>query len=524
MASPMQKVSTLVSAKIGDTLSNIKNWGGLFYNAGEYGIVPGVDATEKLQELVNLAKSEGRSTIVFPEAAEYIVTSITNDGNIVYFGDGASFTGGYGRIINSFADYLNLTEQLAEIPPIVSIKKFGAVGDTVLNSTFGYVSGHNDSQAFIDAVAYCTANNCVLFIPKTNGFYYINQTILINAKVTIMSDPQAEIYLDLLMDEVGFLIQGDIGVYDIALPQLIGNRAAMTGTALKIDGAGFGKTKLPYTKHFNIGIHITSEHYHCLDPIIDANIVYYNTTSVKIESLGHALEGVNLKFNFISETSYGIHISSDDWLNYPVRYCDISGVAIDALKIGGGGHCIYGRIENSNIKVTSFFGGDNTIGFGGLVTVLGVDDNFYATNSTFDIAFTPVGNNFIFARMAGVNTKITNLLGRQNIATYDLANALVMSETHGETASNITATNVTLVKVTFPAANTGTILQRFMYHYFALNGWSKVVNIQPLDFDDDFKIYAYDNSHAVYRELVVSIKYTAPVTVSRDVYFIVEYY
>ncbi|MCM3703794.1 hypothetical protein [Paenibacillus macerans] len=114
MASPMQKVSSLVSANLGDTLSNIKNWGGLFYNAADYGIVPGIDVTEKLQELVNLANSEGRTTIVFLPG-DYYVTSIINDEKIVYFGDGAKFIGGYGRTINSFIDYLSIESLIKDL-------------------------------------------------------------------------------------------------------------------------------------------------------------------------------------------------------------------------------------------------------------------------------------------------------------------------------------------------------------------------------------------------------------------------
>ena len=135
--SPMEKVSSLVSANLGDALSNIKNWGGLFYNAADYGIKPGKDVTQKLQALVDKANAEGRTTIVFLPG-DYFVTQINNDANIVYFGDGAKFIGGYGLVINSFKDFLSIDSRLSSV--VINVKYppaplVGAVGGGQIDDT-----------------------------------------------------------------------------------------------------------------------------------------------------------------------------------------------------------------------------------------------------------------------------------------------------------------------------------------------------------------------------------------------------
>jgi len=173
----MQKVSSMVSANLGDTLSNIKNWGGLFYNAGNYGVVPsGKDVTNKLQELVNLANSEGRTTIVFP-AGDYTVTSIVNDGNIVYFGDGARFVGGYNKTINSFVDFLSISEQLEEtVTGVYNVKtRFGARGNGV----------DDDSAAFNAAIASCPTGGTV-YIPTPTSYYRCSQPIDVTKPISII--------------------------------------------------------------------------------------------------------------------------------------------------------------------------------------------------------------------------------------------------------------------------------------------------------------------------------------------------
>lgn len=162
----MQKVSSMVSSKIGDTLENIKNWSSVFYNVAEYGIYPdGTDVTNKLQALVNLANSEGRSSIFFP-TGDYLVTALNNDSTVIYVGDNAQFIGGYTRQIAQIGVGDNKNNSLW-----FDVKTFGAVGDGVTNDTAAI-------QSAINAAGY----GSVIWIPK--GSYKVDQ-LLISGKTGI---------------------------------------------------------------------------------------------------------------------------------------------------------------------------------------------------------------------------------------------------------------------------------------------------------------------------------------------------
>ncbi|MEK5085914.1 SGNH/GDSL hydrolase family protein [Paenibacillus sp. FSL M8-0228] len=92
-----------------------RSFGDVFYVAPSFGVFPGgTDVTSKLQAVVNQANAEGRTTIVMP-SGEYKVTAISNDENIVYFGDGASFVGGYSKTINSLSSQLSITGQITDL-------------------------------------------------------------------------------------------------------------------------------------------------------------------------------------------------------------------------------------------------------------------------------------------------------------------------------------------------------------------------------------------------------------------------
>lgn len=145
----MQKVSELVSKSVGDTLTNIKTWGPLMYNALEHGVkgdwdgVKGTDDTEAMQELVNKAIAEGRKCIGLPHTPTggmYYVTHLDDADQVVFVGDNASFVGGFTGTINqlgiSGVPQQDFDELKAETAPMLDTTDLVST----LNSFFGFVN------------------------------------------------------------------------------------------------------------------------------------------------------------------------------------------------------------------------------------------------------------------------------------------------------------------------------------------------------------------------------------------------
>lgn len=96
----MTQASEQIAQQYASAALNKKNWGDLTYNVLVEGLTgDGVtDDTVALQTLVNKAIAAGRKAIFFPHGT-YKVTALTNANQVVFFGDNASFVGGYqGRI------------------------------------------------------------------------------------------------------------------------------------------------------------------------------------------------------------------------------------------------------------------------------------------------------------------------------------------------------------------------------------------------------------------------------------------
>lgn len=142
------------------------------YNAPIYGVVPGgADVTEKLQALIELAISEGRRAIYFP-SGEYYVTSLIDDDKVDFFGDNATFIGGYSGTIRQIGDWAS-TAQFADIVienNYVSVTEKGAKLD-----------GSDDTAALIAAIS--SANNGVT--PIGPGGY--KRIVYVPGQMTIAS-------------------------------------------------------------------------------------------------------------------------------------------------------------------------------------------------------------------------------------------------------------------------------------------------------------------------------------------------
>jgi hypothetical protein len=78
------------------------------YNVLGNGLVGGgtTNDTAALQTLINTAIAAGRKAIYFPHGTngQYKVTALTNANQVVFFGDNASFVGGYTGTINQIGD------------------------------------------------------------------------------------------------------------------------------------------------------------------------------------------------------------------------------------------------------------------------------------------------------------------------------------------------------------------------------------------------------------------------------------
>lgn len=107
------RVSELVSSRISQATANVRAYGDAFYNvmARPYeahgdGLK---DDTAIFQKIVDDANAAGRRAVYCPYGT-YYVTALTNDANIIWFGDNATFTGGYGGTINQMGTFSDVTE------------------------------------------------------------------------------------------------------------------------------------------------------------------------------------------------------------------------------------------------------------------------------------------------------------------------------------------------------------------------------------------------------------------------------
>lgn len=107
----MQKVSSIVSSKIGDTLSNIKTWGSVVYNVKEYGAEG--DGTDDSAAVVSAITAANGSPVYFPPGTYDLtaMSAVKGKVNLLAFGD---------VVIKGF-NYTDLTAPAQDITANVSV-------------------------------------------------------------------------------------------------------------------------------------------------------------------------------------------------------------------------------------------------------------------------------------------------------------------------------------------------------------------------------------------------------------------
>lgn len=102
------RVSELASSRISQTTANVRAFGDAFYNVMAKPYEAAGDGikndTAIFQKVVDDANDAGRRAVYCPHGT-YYVTALTNDANIVWFGDNATFTGGYSGTINQMGQF-----------------------------------------------------------------------------------------------------------------------------------------------------------------------------------------------------------------------------------------------------------------------------------------------------------------------------------------------------------------------------------------------------------------------------------
>lgn len=195
----MQKVSSLVSSKIGDTLTNIKTWGPLVYNVLENGLIGdgSTDDTASLQALINTAIAAGRRTIAFPHTStggEYYVTALTNADQVDFVGDNCVFVGGYAGTITDLGGIAALEADVTQRAINVKQPPYNAAG----NGT------SDDSIAIQNAANSLSTSGGVLLFPT--GTYKIGTTITLPSNVIIKGVGDGAVIKLANGDMTGFLI------------------------------------------------------------------------------------------------------------------------------------------------------------------------------------------------------------------------------------------------------------------------------------------------------------------------------
>lgn len=107
-------LTELMSANISNAIVSQKTWGGVIVLANNYGAKPdAADNTDAIQKAIDAARELGKREVYFLPGS-YAYTTLQNTEDMVFVGDGVSFSGSPAVPVASYADLSDFSAQLAE--------------------------------------------------------------------------------------------------------------------------------------------------------------------------------------------------------------------------------------------------------------------------------------------------------------------------------------------------------------------------------------------------------------------------
>lgn len=171
-----------MSRNIGNAMTNVRAWNTVMYNVNDYGIFPlpvMTDATDNLQKLVDLARSENRKSIFLPEG-QYYVTELSNADEVFFFGDNASFIGGYSGVIKQLGDYASeyelnaVKEETAQKADIAYVNgQYNTLDEKINMTASGSPKGTYATLSALQS-AIPTGNSNIYLVVADGKWYYWN--------------------------------------------------------------------------------------------------------------------------------------------------------------------------------------------------------------------------------------------------------------------------------------------------------------------------------------------------------------
>jgi hypothetical protein len=199
-----QSVPALISKNVGNTLSNYTTWGGVVYNAKQYGAKGNgeTDDYAALTKLINSTINGDQATILFPSGIFKLSSDITFPANIsVWFVDGAMLSPNSGKTVTIMgpidAGIYQIFTGSGTISGSPKVDKFyaqwfGAKGDGVADDT-------DSLQKAVNAAA-----GNILFIPA--GRYMITSQINILRALTVTCNHKFTTIIMATQNQNGFVI------------------------------------------------------------------------------------------------------------------------------------------------------------------------------------------------------------------------------------------------------------------------------------------------------------------------------